>query len=365
MTGPVASLARALLGRNFRLKRGDSVIIESWNHTLQYTRAFVEEARRLGAQPSVLFEDDAAWWSAVASKTTGPFRHLSAAERGAVENASAYLYFWGPADMRKAIDIGGFGSKFIGFNDEWYAAARKGKLRGYRMSLGLASDATARRFGLRGSAWRERLVAAGAVDARKMLAKGSRVADRLSRGSELRIRHPNGTDLRISLRGGPSAINSGIPRGATKDRPQGMLEGNPSGQLFAPLDGCDASGVLVSNRPVYDMGRYERFAGSRWTFEDGRLVGHSTEVGRASFETAFRAAPKGRDRIGYLSIGLNPLARELPPCEDCEEGAVLVGIGGNAVAGGKARIPFTGFAMLGGGTISVDGVPLARLGRIA
>ncbi len=364
MNGSPASLARALLARNLRVQKGDSVLIESWNHTLEYTRVFVEEARRLGAQPTVLFEDEPAWWDAVKARTTGPFQRLSRSERAAVQEASAYIYFWGPAEMRRALDLGIFASKFTGYNEEWYASAREGRLRGYRMSLGLASDETARLFGLRGPEWRARLVTAGAVDAHQMQVKGNRLADRLAHGSELRVRHPNGTDLRITLRGSRPIVASGIPRGATKVQPRGMLEGNPSGQVFAALDGCDASGVLVSNRAVYDMGRYEMFAQSRWSFRAGRLTGRSTGVGRATFEKAFRAAPKGRDRIGYLTIGLNPMARELPPCEDCEEGAILVGIGGNAIAGGKSRIPFSSFAMLGRGTITLDGRTLAKAGRL-
>jgi len=155
MPDTAARLARTILSRNLRVKKGESVVIESWTHCLPYTRAFVDEARRLGAQPTVLYEDEAAWWNAVAAKRTGPFSHLSSAEKAAVGHADAYLYFWGPADMRKAIELGPIGSKFIGFNEEWYAAARKGGLRGYRMSLGLASDPTAERFGLAGPAWPE------------------------------------------------------------------------------------------------------------------------------------------------------------------------------------------------------------------
>ena len=364
MPDNAARLARTILSRNLGLKKGNSVVIESWTHSLPYTRAFVDEARRLGAQPTVLYEDETAWWNAVAAKRTGPFSHLSSAEKAAVGNADAYLYFWGPADMRRAIDLGTFSSKFIGFNEEWYAAARKSGLRGYRMSLGLASDATAKRFGLAGPAWRERLVKAGAVNAGKMLATGNRVAKRISGGSELRIRHSNGTDLRIAVHGARMTVAGGIPSGATKDRPRGMLEGNPSGQLFAALDGKDASGTFVSNRTVFDMGRYDKYAGSKWTFKDGRLTDHSTTVGHELFEKAFAAAPKGNDRLAYLSIGLNPEARDLPPCEDTEEGAILLGIGNNEVAGGRSRIPFTGYAMLGGGTLTVDGKPIARSGRI-
>ncbi len=293
MPDNAARLARTILSRNLGLKKGNSVVIESWTHSLPYTRAFVDEARRLGAQPTVLYEDETAWWNAVAAKRTGPFSHLSSAEKAAVGNADAYLYFWGPADMRRAIDLGTFSSKFIGFNEEWYAAARKSGLRGYRMSLGLASDATAKRFGLAGPAWRERLVKAGAVDAGKMLATGNRVAKRISGGSELRIRHSNGTDLRIAVHGARMTVAGGIPSGATKGRPRGMLEGNPSGQLFAALDGKDASGTFVSNRTVFDMGRYDKYAGSKWSFKDGRLTDHSTTVGRGLFEKAFGAAPKG------------------------------------------------------------------------
>ena len=95
MSDPIAHLAREILARNLQVHKGDSVIVESWNHTLPYTRAFVDEARRLGAQPTVLFEDETAWWSSVAAKTIAPFRHLSAVERSAVEKASAYVYLWG------------------------------------------------------------------------------------------------------------------------------------------------------------------------------------------------------------------------------------------------------------------------------
>jgi leucyl aminopeptidase (aminopeptidase T) len=365
MPDSAVALARAILSRNLGVKKGNAVLIESWPHSLQYVRAFVDESRRLGAQPTVLYEDDNAWWDSVAARRYGPFQRLSPAEKAAVANADAYIYFWGPADMRKSIDLGGaIGGKVTGFNEEWYVTARKCGLRGYRMSLGLASDITARRFGLDGPRWRDRLVRAGAADAHRMMALGGRIAKKLARGKELRIRHSNGTDLRIGLRGAPPVLSGGIPVGATRRRPRAMLEGNPSGQVHFATEKSNASGTFVSNRTVYDMARYERLAGSRWKFDGGRLTARSMGLGRRSFEAAFARAPRGRDQLSFISIGLNPLARELPPCEDTEEGAILLGIGNNGVAGGRVRMPFNGFAMIGGATLTVDGEPIARGGRI-
>lgn len=365
MVDPTPALARAVLRKNLRLKRGESVIFESWDHTLPYIGAFVDEARRIGARPTVLYEDNAAWWRAAKAKWYAPFRHLSAAEKAAIENADAYLYFWGPADMKRAMGSdSSAGDRLTAFNDEWYAAARKAGLRGCRMSLGLASDPTAERFGLSGPEWRDRIIAAGAVDAHKMLVQARRLSAKLERGSELRIRHANGTDLRLSLAGARSRISTGIPTGPSKANPFGVLDANPSGQVLTAVEQSEPEGTLISNRPVYDMVHYERSAGVRWTFRGGQLAEHSISDGREAFESAYAEAPPARDRLTYISIGLNPAARELAPCEDTEEGVILVGIGGNRAAGGKIRIPFTGYAMVGGATLTVDGDPIARGGRI-
>lgn len=360
-----AELAHTVLGRNLRLKAGESVIIESWNHTLDYVPAFVSEARRLGAQATVLFEDERTWWDDVAAKRFRAFQHLSPVERAAVRAADVYVYFWGPADMRRALDLGdAVGSKISGYNEEWYASAKRGGLRGCRMQLGLASDETAKRFGMSGPEWRDRMVAAGTVEGRPMNQRGYRIAQKLARGSELRLRHPNGTDLRIPLRVAASRVDAGVVDPASRRRPRGMLTNNPSGQVIVALDPGKVTGTIASNRPVYNMGSYERFAESHWTFESGRLTEQEMGVNGEAFAKAYGAAGKGRDQVTFLSVGLNPMTRELPPCEDTEEGSVLVGIGGNAGFGGRVKIPFQGHSLLAGALVEVDGAAIARDGRL-
>ena len=365
MPNSAAALARTVLSRNLRVRKGESVLIETWSHSLDYAPAFVEEARRLGAQPTVLYEDEGAYWNAVEAKQFGPFAHLSKAEKAAVGNAGAYVYFWGPAAMRRAMDLGpSVGERLTAFNEEWYAAAAKGTLRGCRMSLGLASEPTAKGFGLDLGEWRRRLVDAGAVDSSVLLAKGERLRRHLEHGKELTLRHPNGTNLTIPLRKPTTRVDSGLVTPDARRRPFGVMANNPTGQVFATLDGSKSSGTLVGNRPVYNMVSYEKSTAGSWEFQGGKLTQHEMTQGEEAFESAFQAAPKGREQLSYISIGTNPRSRELAPCEDTEEGAVLVGIGGNSGFGGKLQIPFQGYAMVGGATVEIDGRTVIRGGKV-
>jgi leucyl aminopeptidase (aminopeptidase T) len=356
-------LARAVLSQNLKVRPGENVLIESWTHGLPYARAFVEEARRLRARPTVLYEDERAWWNAVESKQLSSFRSLSAVERAALAAADVYVYIWGPEDRPRRDRLPeSIRERLVGYNPEWYRRASKAGVRGCRLTLGQATDPVAASFDLDGPRWRRRLAEAGSVNSRRMQALGDRVARAIQKGKELRIRHPNGTDLRIPLARVHTRVDAGLLDAAALKRPFGMLANNPTGQVFVAWDGADANGTFVSNRTVY-VGP-NRFGGVRWVFRHGRLVKHSCATGGALFRKQYASAPKGKDRLGYLSIGLNAMGRDLPPCEDTEEGAAIVGIGGNAFAGGRNAIPFQGFALVGRPTIEVDGVTIASGGRI-
>src|SRR5579863_10382040 len=105
MADPAARLARAVLAENLKVKKGESVLIESWTHSLPYARAFVREARRLGARPTVFYEDEAAWWDAVEGGRTKVLSRMSDAERAAVKNADVFIYFWGPEDRPRTTGL--------------------------------------------------------------------------------------------------------------------------------------------------------------------------------------------------------------------------------------------------------------------
>ena len=115
MSEPESTLANAVLSRNLKVKKGESVVIEAWTHALPYVRAFVREARRLGAHPTVLYEEEDAWWDAVKSKQLGSFQKLSAAERETIASADVFLGLRGtlgpPPDVGASRVDGGQGDR--------------------------------------------------------------------------------------------------------------------------------------------------------------------------------------------------------------------------------------------------------------
>ena len=354
-----------MLGKNLATGKGESVIIETWPHTLEYARAFVEETRRLGAVPTLLYEDEPAWWSAVEAKNFRPFAKLSKAEKAAVAKADVYVHFFGPEDQARLSSLpSAVRHKPFAWNEEWYDAAHKGSLRGARMSIGLVPDGLAQKFGMTAEELREKLVRAGSVDAATMAQKGSKLRRLIERGSTLRLRHANGTDLTLRLKGVHARADVGIVDAVARKRRYGVLTNNPTGLLMVALDRSQADGTFVGNRAVYDLVTARRYAGADWSFEAGKLAKRTLGDGRREFEQAFAKGGRGRDVLSYFSIGLNPEGRAAAPAEDTEEGAVLISVGNNTFAGGSNKAKMRGFGMIAGADIDVDGRTVVARGRI-
>ncbi|MCI4330926.1 MAG: aminopeptidase [Thermoplasmata archaeon] len=365
MNAGAESLARRVLGKNLATGKGESVIIETWPHTLEYARAFVEETRRLGAVPTLLYEDEPAWWSAVEAKNFSPFAKLSKAEKAAVAKADVYIHFFGPKDQVRLAELPSANrEKPFAWNEEWYDIAHKGGLRGVRMTIGLIPDGLAEKFGMTEDELHGKLLKAGSVDAAKMARNGSKLQKLVEKGSELRLRHSNGTDLTFRLKGAHARADTGIVDAASRKRRYGVLSNNPTGLLMVGVDRSNATGTIVSNRAVYDGATARRYADARWTFEAGKLVKRSSGDGAKEFDAAYAKGGKGRDALSYFSIGLNPEGNAAAPAEDTEEGAVLVSIGNNTFAGGTNKAKMRGFAMVAGAQIQVDGRTIVDGGRI-
>lgn len=230
------------------------------------------------------------------------------------------------------------------------------------MELGHASTSNARRLGIDLDQWTAELAAGSREDPRSFSKQGAQIARRLQRGKVLRLAHPNGTDLTLNLRGRPAEIRDGILTPKMTKTPFGNMVNFPGGIVAIPLDDSSANGTVIANRPSY-LGEGVA-TGGKWTFKNGRLTSAKFGKGDVFFQEPFAKGKKGKDRPGYLSIGLNPGIKNVPDLEDAERGTVLVTVGTNQFFGGSNGSDFMGWVAVGGGTLTIDGRAIIDRGEI-
>jgi len=365
LPGSPAAVARALVGRALGVRRGEHVVVVSWSHTLAWATAAVEEARRLGASPLLLLEDEASFWRSVeSSRSVRGWSGLAPTVRAAVHRADALLLFPGPADRPRLHALPAeVRAPFLARDDEWFRLARAGGIRGLRCLLGYASDEQAEHWGVPGALWRSRLIRGiAAADYERIGRDAARAARLLARGRELRIAAPNGTELTLGLRGRTPWVDDG--RVDAEDRRRGrVLATAPAGSIVVAVGEGTAHGTAVANRPSFlSSGRAD---GAQWELDAGRLRNYWYTDGADAFESEYAAAPRGRETLSLFALGLNPaVAPGVPHAEDLEAGTVTLAVGGNSLYGGRNRCRFLSWITIGEATVTVDGTPLCDRGTI-
>jgi len=359
------AVARALVGSALGVRRGEHVVVASWNHTLPWATACVTEARRIGARALLLLEDEGAFWRSVdGAPSSRRWAGLSRPVRSTLERADALVYFPGPADRPRLHALPPhLLAPFLGADDEWVAAARGAGLRAVRCLLGYASDAQADHWGVPGAMWRSQLIRGITdVDYGTLRKDGRRAARLLLHGRELRLTAANGTDLKLRLRGRMPWVDDGSID--ADDRRRGrVMSAAPAGSVVVAVDERSAEGMAVANRPSYlSPGRVE---GGQWEIQGGRLRNYWYTAGGEAFETDFARAPRGRETVALFALGLNgALPAGVPQAEDEEAGTVTVAVGGNTLYGGRNRCRFLSWITIGEATVAVDGAPLCDRGKV-
>ncbi|MCI4368039.1 MAG: aminopeptidase [Thermoplasmata archaeon] len=363
--GEPAALARAMLGNAVGVKRGENVVIETWNHTLPYATACVVEARRLGAHPMLLLEDETAYWRSMdVAPAIGSWSKVGDHEWAALAKTQAYVFFSGPADRPRFMDLPDtHKAQLVSYGSEWSRRARAARVRGVRSMLGEASEQQATAWGVSGPTWRSQLIQSVVeADMAAIRRDAERTEAKLRRGKTLRITASNGTDLTLKLKGRAPYVDDGVV-GPDDLKVGHNITISPPGYVAVAVEEHSAEGMAIASRPSYL--RSGKVEGGQWELHEGHLVNFWYTDGQATFEAAYGKVGKGRDVLSLFGIGLNgALAPGVPQAEDQEAGAVTLGIGGNLQYGGANRTPFFSWIVIGEATVAVDGKPLADRGKI-
>ena len=343
------------------VRRGETVTVETWNHTLPWARAFVLEVRRRGGEPTLVVEDEEAFFRSLAQSGSVP-----SAPAAFAEASDAYVYFPGPEQFPRLLGLSAVELEAVigRHGPAWWRAARRAGLRAARIAVAAATPAAAARFGVDRDAWERELVQGSLVSPDRLARSAGRLVRRLHRAHQVHLHHPNGTDLAVELLRAPPVVEDG--RVDRADRRAGRLWTQiPTGVVAVPLAPGVAEGVWESNRETYD-----RFSdppvtvGARLSFHHGRLAEYSFDQGGAAFARAYARGGRGRESPGALTFGVNPAISHAPEVGEVAAGTVGLLLGGNRSLGGRNPSRFSYLTTLAGASVDLDGEPFFEEGAL-
>ncbi len=137
-----------MVSESLHLKKGDSVTIETWNNGFELARKVLMEARKVGAHPIMLFEDEDTYVDSIKDTPKDSMGKMGKHEYELLASTDAYFFIPNevlegytkrltPAEVDESTSYG----------SSWYEAAKKANLRGARMSFGFAGKELAKILG--------------------------------------------------------------------------------------------------------------------------------------------------------------------------------------------------------------------------
>ena len=294
-------VARRVLGKSLSVKKGETLVVETWNNGLPFARHVVVEARKIGAIPITLFEDEEAYVEGVKEGDADSLGVMGRHEQAMLSGSDAYVFIPGPP-------IGALSRKLerkevaasTRYNQSWYAMAAEAKVRGARLPFGYVDRDVAKALGKSVDAIVAHQLRGALTDFDAVGAKARAIVPSLGDGAKVKLATP-GAELSFTLKG-ESEINDGVVDSqdlATEDN----MTYVPPGYVYKHIDPESADGT-VSLSPMVTI--HGTIKDSQFQFEGGRLVRWSSKSSAAALKKTVEAvAHESRVATGLL-IGLNP-----------------------------------------------------------
>jgi leucyl aminopeptidase (aminopeptidase T) len=359
---PAEAIARLVVDRCLGVRSGETVTIETWTHAIPWARPFVLEVRRRGAIPTLVVEDEDAFFRSLALPGA---RDVPLAASALAEQSDAYVYLGGPEAFPRLLGLppDDLESVIVRHDPAWWRAARRVGLRAARLAIAGVTETAAARYGVRLEGWRREVIRASLVPPDRLARAAEPIVRGLAGARRVEIRHPNGTKLTVELDRRPALVEDG--RVDRADRRAGRIWTQiPTGLVAVPLALHSAQGIWESNRAVYDRFAEPSIAlGARFSFARGRLREFAFDRGGESFGAEYARGGRGRDVPGALTFGLNPGIARAPEVGEIAAGAVGLLLGDSRPIGGRNTSRFSYLTTLAEADVDLDGRPWIVGGR--
>ncbi len=341
----LSSVAQKLLSESLQVKKGETVTVETWNTGLPLALEVVKQARRAGCLPVVVFEDEDTYVDGVKSAPKDVLGLMGKHEYGSLSGTDAYVFIPGPP-------LGPYYSRITReeyasstkYNNSWYEAAEKAKLRGVRLTFGYVGDDLAKYLGKSVEQVARAQLKAVLVDFAKVRSEGSEVAEKLHDGSRAALVTKAG-ELKFALKGSAS-VEDGVVAGDDVAHGENVAY-LPPGMVSVDVDASSASGSVALSPSLTRLGYAPPVT---LEFEKGRLVDWSGTKPAPMLEKVLKSVAESNRTLSLLTLGLNE--------------ALGYGYGQDRFVSGSASIAGFGFVgIVRDATLKVDGSTVVSQGR--
>jgi len=359
---PAPSFVKSVVRTCLRIGKQDRVVLSTWRHTLDLAEAFEMECRRAGAQVHTAFVTDEVFYDRALNLPLEYLKIPDPFDLALMDLATARIKITGPEDPERLKKVPA---------ERWVALAEADKpfmdkflqrrYRGAHINLGLVTPQRARTYGFDYHAWKENAQTALDVKYDEMQKRGKKLGDVLEKSHEVHITTSKGTDLTLTLEDRPVHIYDGVVDDEDLEKGATFVT-LPSGSVqLAPAE-TSANGTFVSDIPEPLMGFLIR--NLKWTFKEGRVVsfegGKNSEVLRENWERS----SGDKDRIGWLTIGINPKAKSGFIHNQIVLGAATIGVGDNRELGGRNVSKWGMEITSTEPTVELDGKTIVKRGEL-
>jgi len=339
-------VARKVATESLRLKKGDSVTVESWNNGFSLAKKFVVEARKLGAHPILIFEDEDAYIEGVRGSPKDSVGKMGKHEYGLLSVTDAYFFI--PNEL-----LEGYAKRLTpdevdestSYGTSWYEAAEKARLRGARMSFGFAGRELAKMLGKKLDDIVVHQLKACLVDFDEIKKRGEDLQSHLTDGGkgvlvtgDSQLEFEFGVELRIE---DGRADEQDVSKGYNVSYlPPGMLTKSVKSES---VNGKVRLSPSLTWRGVLNDAVLE--------FEKGALVKWSSRSSKEKLDSLINDRPENKRKLEEISIGLNPLVR--------------YGFGEDRFVAGSLGVDGLGFTgIVKNGTLRADQTTLVEKGKL-
>jgi len=309
-------VADKTLTESLGVRAGEAVTIETWNTGLRFAQRTEVRARRIGALPLLLFEDEDAFIESLRLTPKQRVGRLGKHEYSLLSGTNAYVFIPGPvlggSSRLSREDL----AASTAYNSSWYLAAKKARLRGVRMTFGYVGPDLARILHKPIRRVVEHQLRACLTDLRKVRQTGLTLSRRLRPRARATLK-AEGETLHFEL-GTEEALDDGVV--SRNDLATGGNMTNlPPGYYAREIVVASLDGTVRMYAPVPRIGAV---ADLRLEFCKGRLVDWECEADQHWLNHLVRATSEDRRTFGAVVIGLNPALREGYGQDRLVEGAV-------------------------------------------